>query len=507
MHSSLFFAIAVAALWIPSCLAPGTDDGSPGQIHPISQETCQKTCHVLARVLKGRVSFPGSAVYESEQLYWSSQQADTRPACRVTPTSAEDVSTTIQVLRSQGCPFAVKSGGHACFAGASSIQSAVVIDLSQLDQIKILREKMEVSVGAGVRWSDLYPAMDAAKIGVVGGRAVGIGVGGLTLGGGFSFHSGRYGLACDNVNTFQVVLANGTIREVNQASFPDLYWALRGGGNNFGIVTRFDLASFEQGDMWGGTIIASATELPIAIEALVNLNINHASDPFAAVFLAYAYVPSAGTTFVSATLDYGKPIPNPPIFTNFTNLPTLSSTLKIANLTTLINATAGTQPAGLRESYWALTTLNDANLLNDICKIFDQEVQKIAHATDVLPAIILQPISEPIISHFGKNGGNALGITTEHGPLILINISIQWASIDDDSRIMAFAETCIARATALATQRNLWHPWLYQNYAARQQDVFPGYGRENHRRLIAISQTYDPDGVFVRLQPGYFKIY
>lgn len=122
----------------------------------------------------------------------------------MTPVFAEDVSTTIQVLKSQGCQFAVKSGGHACFSGASNIENAVVIDLSNLDQIKISSDKTEVSVGAGTLWSNLYPVTDAAKIGVIGGRVVGIGVGGLTLGGGISFHSGRYGFACDNVNNYQV---------------------------------------------------------------------------------------------------------------------------------------------------------------------------------------------------------------------------------------------------------------------------------------------------------------
>lgn len=223
----------------------------------------------------------------------------------------------------------------------------------------------------------------------------------------------------ETYTTQQVVLADGSIRDVNELSYPDLYWALRGGGNNFGIVTRFDLASFEQGDMWGGTITLTATELPSSIEALVNLNINHASDPFAAVFLAYAYVPSAGTALLSATLDYGKPVANPPIFKNFTELlPIISSSLRIANLTSLVNSTALAQPSGLRESYWALTILNDAELINDICKIYDEEVQNITNATNVLPAIIFQPVSEPMISHFSKNGGNALGITTEDGPLI-----------------------------------------------------------------------------------------
>lgn len=183
-------------------------------------------------------------------------------------------------------------------------------------------------------------------------------------------------------------------------------------------MTRFDLASFEQGDMWGGTTTSNATELPAAIEALANLNINHASDPFAAVFLAYFYLPSIGSSLVSFTLDYGKPVINPPIFHNFTEIPAISADLRIATLTSLINATAESQPSGLRESYWTMTILNDADLMNEISKIFDQELQNIKNATNLLPALVFQPISEPMISHFSKNGGNALGITKADGPLI-----------------------------------------------------------------------------------------
>jgi FAD/FMN-containing dehydrogenase len=156
-------------------------------------------------MLEDRVSFAGSTIYEDEQSqYWSLQQSTVLPACRVTPRSAEDVAITIRVLKTWECQFAVKSGGHAAFAGASNIQDAVTIDLGGLNGIDVKSDRLQVSVGAGAKWSDVYPVTDKAKLGVVGGRVPGIGVGGLTLGGGLSFFAGRYGFACDNVVNYQV---------------------------------------------------------------------------------------------------------------------------------------------------------------------------------------------------------------------------------------------------------------------------------------------------------------
>lgn len=97
-------------------------------------------------------------------------------------------------------------------------------------------------VGPGNTWYDVYTQLQPEGVQVIGGRVAAIGVGGLTLGGGVSFFSGEYGWACDNVYNYQVVTANGEIIDVNYDSeYSDLYWALRGGGNNFGLVTRFDL--------------------------------------------------------------------------------------------------------------------------------------------------------------------------------------------------------------------------------------------------------------------------
>jgi FAD/FMN-containing dehydrogenase len=220
------------------------------RFHPSHTELFQ--CTFLGAVLWGKVHFPVSSVYKAQQgLLWSQQVRDVTPVCRVAPTNALDVSTALLILRTTGCQFAVKGGGHTPFVGANTIEKGVTIDLINLSDVKLVKNNAELQVGGGAKWGQVYPVLDSKNLRVIGGRASDVGVGGLTTGGGISFFSARYGFACDNVNTFQVVFADGTIREVTKDRYPDVYWALRGGSNNFGIVTRFDLQTYPGGNMWG----------------------------------------------------------------------------------------------------------------------------------------------------------------------------------------------------------------------------------------------------------------
>lgn len=111
---------------------------------------------------------------------------------------------TLHVLKQLQCQFAVKSGGHAAFEGASNIEGGVTIDLIDMKNITVFKNQTVTSLGPGNRWIDVYETLDAMSLSVVGGRVADIGVGGLTLGGGISFFSGRYGWACDNVVNYQV---------------------------------------------------------------------------------------------------------------------------------------------------------------------------------------------------------------------------------------------------------------------------------------------------------------
>ncbi|KAL8950598.1 MAG: hypothetical protein Q9222_003378 [Ikaeria aurantiellina] len=470
-----------------------------------SPRLCSATCIILGAIKKNIVAPLGSSIYIQEQnRYWSNQQLETQPACRVTPNNAVEVAVTLLITEFLKCPFAVKSGGHAAFAGASNIQGGITIDFNSLNQVEVSKDKTLTKVGAGNRWLDVYTKLDPMGLSVVGGRVADIGVGGLTLGGGVSFFSGRHGWALDGVRNYQVVMANGRIVDINQKSNPDLFFALRGGGNNFGIVTRFDLETFPQGKLWGGATIHPITSNKAVYKAFENFANNSPSDPDAALITAVAL--AQGNYIFANDYEYAKPVPYPKIFDEFTSIPNITDTMRIATLSDLTKELNASNPGGFRETYTTATFRNSADLQVKILDIFQKEVEGIKDAEGILPALVMQPITKPMIKLFGKRGGNCLGIAESDGPLILMNLAIMWSSKADDDRIIAAADRVINNSIATAKSMKLDYRYIYQNYASLKQSVFAGYGQANQQRLIQISKKYDPDQVFQNLQPGYFKL-
>ncbi|KAL8992317.1 MAG: hypothetical protein Q9169_007195, partial [Polycauliona sp. 2 TL-2023] len=449
----------------------------------IAASTEELLCGLLNVIRKNIVSTPGSQTYTQEQgRYWSLQQLEVLPACRVTPKNAVDVAITLLITQFLKCPFAVKSGGHASFAGASNIQGGVTLDLKSLRQVEVSSDRTVTKVGAGNRWIDVYSKLDPMGLSVVGGRVADIGVGGLTLG----------------------VLANGEICNINPKSHPDLYFALRGGGNNFAIVTRFDLETFPQGQMWGGSTIHPPTTNASIYRAFENFNNNATLNPDAALITAFAYV--QGSYLFSNNYEYALPTPYPPAFSEFTSILNITDTQRLTTLSNLTLELNVSNPGGFREHYTTATFKNSAALQLKILNIFVSEMDPVNDAADFLPALVMQPITLPMIRLFRKNGGNTLGIEEGDGPLTLMNLAIMWSDRADDERILSAAARVISRAKDVAREMGLGNKYVYQNYASLDQDVFAGYGEENRRRLVEISRKYDPDRIFQNLQPGYFKL-
>lgn len=321
--------------------------------------------------------------------------------------------------------------------------------------------------------------------------------------GGISYFSGRYGWACDNVRNYEVVLADGNIVNASPISNPDLYWALRGGsGTNFGIVSRFDLATFEQGLLWGGgRYYSMSTNLSLA-DAFANFNEAAPTDPYAHLYIAFVH--AQGSYIAISGPAYGKPVANPPIFDELSAIPHLMDATSIANMSTL--SVELNQTAYLRETFRTVTFKNSAPLIKKITEIFVEEVNPILSIPGLIPAFAFQPISLNIIERMAQNGGNALGLTPEDGPLMLMNLNFGWSNAEDDERVHQATSRFLERSVALAKDMDLHHRFIYMNYATLDQDVFAGYGEENHKRLKRVQEKYDPEGVFRSLQPGYFKL-
>ncbi|EON68741.1 hypothetical protein W97_07999 [Coniosporium apollinis CBS 100218] len=449
--------------------------------------SCTACCAGLSTLFPGKVKYFNDTVYaEQQQSYWSQQQQQTYPVCRFTPAEAREVSAAIHLVRATQCRFAVKSGGHASFEGGSNIQNGLAIDLSGLSALKLSNDSSILCVGPGNRWEDVYAFLDPLDLSVVGGRNGDVGVGGLTLGGGISYFSGFYGWALDNVANYEVIIANGSIVNASLTSHPDLYFALRGGGNNFGIITRFDFETFPHGDMWGGQIFYPFSTNQSQFEAFYWWAENANLDANGALILAAASVPGYGS-FFSNGFVYAWPVMSPPLFDNFTAITNFSSTARLTRLPDLVAELTGSQPPGFRQVYITATFKNDIQMMSDIFKIWNDAVQPIFEdIAGFVPALAFQPITAKIIENFSKNGGNALGISPEDGSLTLWNMDFQWSDRRNDSIVLDMIQNIIAEGNAVAKSCGLFHRYIYQNYAYITQDVFAGYGEENKARLLRI---------------------
>ena len=134
------------------------------------------------------MSFPNSTVFINEQTgattgYFSIAEQNIIPACRITPSSAREVSTIVKAVSDLNCKFAIRGGGHMIWAGAANILDGVTIDLSQMNDICVAKDRKVLSAGPGCRWQDIYNRLDPMGLAVVGGRVGTVGIGGLTIGG------------------------------------------------------------------------------------------------------------------------------------------------------------------------------------------------------------------------------------------------------------------------------------------------------------------------------------
>jgi FAD/FMN-containing dehydrogenase len=204
--------------------------------------------------IEGRLLRPGDEGWEDAVLVWNGMVAK-EPALVVQPESARDVAAAVGFARDHGLLLGVKGGGHN-IAGTAIAEGGLTLDMSRMRDVMVDPQVKLAHVRAGCLLQDVDRATQERGLATVLGFISETGVGGLTLGGGLGYLTRRFGWAVDNLEEVEIVTADGKIRTANRDENADLFWALRGGGGNFGVVTRFTFRLHEVGPSVFGGLIA-----------------------------------------------------------------------------------------------------------------------------------------------------------------------------------------------------------------------------------------------------------
>jgi hypothetical protein len=211
----------------------------------------------LRSTIRGSVIAPTDDRYDTvRQLFMASY--DRHPAAVVEVSDAADAARAVDFARDSGLPLAVRSGGHGA-GGFASVEGGIVIDVRQLRSIDIDVEGRTVWVGAGVTAGELTAATVEHGLATGFGDTGSVGISGITLGGGVGYLSRKHGMTIDNLLAVELVTADGQVLEVDADHHPDLFWAVRGGGGNFGVVTRLRYRLVDVSAFTGGMLMLPAT--------------------------------------------------------------------------------------------------------------------------------------------------------------------------------------------------------------------------------------------------------
>lgn len=192
----------------------------------------------LQTAVRGPVLFAGSPGYDEARRVWN-KMIDKRPALIVRPTGTADVVSCVDFARQHEVLLAVHGGGHNV-AGNATCDGGLMLDLSLMKGVHVDTHKQTAHAQGGVTWGDLDHETQLHGLATPGGIVSDTGIAGLTLGGGYGWLRGKYGLSCDNLASVEIVTAAGEVLRASESENEDLFWAVRGGGGNFGVVTSFE---------------------------------------------------------------------------------------------------------------------------------------------------------------------------------------------------------------------------------------------------------------------------
>ncbi|HET6626820.1 MAG TPA: FAD-binding oxidoreductase [Nocardioidaceae bacterium] len=441
---------------------------------------------------KGQVLMTGDPGYDEARRVFNGM-FDRRPERIMRCSDTFDVIAAVNTARQLGLPLSVYGGGHGV-TGSAVVDGGICIDLRRLDQISVDPEARTVKVAAGATWGAVDAATQEHGLAVTGGRVSSTGVGGLALGSGSGWLERKLGFTCDNLVSAKVVTAAGKLVLADKRVNPDLFWGLRGGGGNFGIVTEFTFSLHEVGPIvlggmlmypawaardlvrfWRDFMTTAPDEVGSAVAFITAPPIDAVPEPVrgqpvVGVIVCYAGPVEEGREVLAPLLEFGPPAVN------------LVQPMPYVAVQQLID---DGNPKGMR-NYW------NADFLADLPD----------EAIDTLVAHGTRPVS-PLSQVILVAGGGALARVPEEAtafgqrtaPWNLHMLSM-WPDPAADEANIAHTRAMSAAMRPWATGR------VYLNFIG---DEGPGrveaaYGPEKYSQLQQLKQVWDPDNVFCHNQ-------
>ncbi|KAJ5832980.1 hypothetical protein N7474_001291 [Penicillium riverlandense] len=441
-----------------------------------------------------------SLQYIESLEYWNTKQDAYKPSCVVYPESAQDVSVALQAIRAADSRFAIKAGGHNPNTFYSSVDEGVLLDLSKMTAKSYDPDTTLATYEPGGVFGDIYDYFVQYNRTVVGARLAGVGTG-LALGGGMSYLSPQYGMACDSFRELEIVLPDGQIVTASEESNPDLFFVSRGGGGNaYGVVTKYTVQSRPAGQFYAGNVIFAFDQSDAVIDAIGNF-IQYNTDPKAAIIGTYEKLPTPDLELnldeaIIMFLVYDGPDAGN-AFSNFTDIPHLINTMGIKTYPEVVNMpipfstelSAGDnifrvgvhRPEG--DSY--------RNALNEWRNWAEDNKGKY-----ILLSLDFQPVPKSLTDASKAQGGNAMQMPD--GPWFWLNYLISTPPLMSDADYEAVQTSYRDMVAATGNAEGL--P-LFINDANHDQNPLQTFS--TFSKLKEIKRKYDPDDFFADKTGGW----
>ncbi|KAH6914745.1 hypothetical protein BKA70DRAFT_1093662 [Coprinopsis sp. MPI-PUGE-AT-0042] len=460
-------------------------------------------CNEIAQAISSAsdVYFRLHPLYAKGVHHWASTSEDVS-ACVVEVGSAADIAIILDIVSSTQTPFAVKGGGHATNPGASSTPG-VHISMFRFSEVTYNPSTETATIGSGLVWDDVYAALAPLGRNVVGGRVTGVGVAGFSLGGGYSWLSNERGLTIDSIVSYELVKPTGEIVTVTKDSDSELFWGLKGGMNNFGIVTKFVMKTYPQGQVWGGLTVYDVLQWEKVNEAVANYCAS-VTDPKASMIASYQVL--AGVPTVGLLSFYNGPTPPPGVFDEFEAIPHVIKNVKSRSFLDLVLSAPANVTTGQRARFQT-ASVDPLYSLDVIKAVANQTLYwgtlKLPLGTGIFQSYAVEPFLPDVLQHTTEETAFPPSRVVTYSPL---NVFYGWISpLHDGIMQDALRSTVgvIEQAARSEGQFNVGDRPLYPNYAMQDVSLERIYGA-NLPRLRALKARVDPDNVMGLA--GGFKI-